>query len=539
MKILDCTFRDGGYYTNWEFNKIEVNQLISSLSGDVSIIELGYKSPHKNRGLWGRCEDKEVFEQLEKEHKNLCFMIDLKDFITDGSVNIEEISKIINNSKESPFSYCRIAIKYHELPLLNKAYKYIKKCGYKIFINLMQTFSLENKQVINFMNNVCELDVEGIYFADSYGNLRKEDIPRWSYFSKLYKIPMGFHGHDNMGLSFSNSLDFVIGGFEYIDSTITGLGRGSGNTKTEQVLLYKNQNLTTDQINLIQLFDGYSNRYSYGYSVGYMLGALNNLHSTKIQEILQKNISMEDKLGEIKSKRKVSVIIPARYKSSRFEGKPLAKIFGKEMILHVCERCAEAVGPENVYVATDDDRIYNKVIESGFNSIKTKEENITGTDRVREASRLLDSEIIVNVQGDEPFINPKDILKAIEFKIQNPDSVINCYSKISNLEDPLDKKIPKVAVSDENNLIYISRGTIPCSKEEKNLPMYKQVCIYVFNKTDLEIYDNKKTPLEKIEDIEILRCLEKNKNVKMLKLDSCSISVDFKEDIEKIESCLN
>lgn len=539
MKILDCTFRDGGYYTNWKFNKTEVNNLITSLSTDVSIIELGYKSPHKNRGLWGRCEDVEVIKQLDSEYENLCFMIDLKDFIVNDSIDTNLMSSLIKCRQNSPFNYCRIAIKYQELKFLKEAFDFIKNCDYKIFVNLMQTFSLKKQDVIHFMNTVSELDVEGVYFADSYGNLKKEDIDNWSCFSKIYNTPMGFHGHDNMGLAFSNSLDFIIGGFEYIDTTVTGLGRGSGNTKTEQVLLYKNQNLTPPQISLLQLFDGYSKQYSYGYSVGYMMGALNSLHPIKTQEILQKNISLQDKLNEIKLKRKISVIIPARYKSSRFEGKPLAKIFGKEMILHVCERCAEAVGSKNVYVATDDDRIYEKVAKEGFNAIKTSEKNITGTDRVREASKELDSEIIVNVQGDEPFINPKDILKAIEFKILNPDSVINCYSEISNLENPLDNKIPKVAVSDDDNLIYISRGSVPCSKDKNYLPQYKQVCIYAFNKKDLEIYDNIKTPLEKIEDIEILRCLEKGKNVKMLKLDSCSISVDFKEDIKKIESCLN
>lgn len=539
MKILDCTFRDGGYYTNWNFNRIEINNLIESLSTDVSIIELGYKSPHKNRGLWGRCQDAEVSNQLDSSHENLCFMIDIKDFIINDCIDIDLMSSLIKPQKDSPFNYCRIAIKYNELKFLKEAFDFIEKCGYKIFINLMQTFSLDKKNVIHFMNTVSELNIEGVYFADSYGNLKKENISNWSCFSKIYNIPMGFHGHDNMGLAFSNSLDFIMGGFEYIDTTVTGLGRGSGNTKTEQVLLYKNQNLTPSQISLLQLFEGYSKHYSYGYSVGYMMGALNNLHPLKTQDILQENISLEDKLNKIKTKRKISVIIPARYKSSRFEGKPLAKIFGKEMILHVCERCSEAVGIENVYVATDDDRIYNKVVEEGFLAIKTKEDNITGTDRVREASKQLDSDIVVNVQGDEPFINPKDILKAIEFKILNPDSVINCYSEIVNVENPLDNKIPKVAISDDNNLIYISRGNIPCSKDKNNLPKYKQVCIYVFNKKDLEIYDNNKTPLEKIEDIEILRCLEKGKNVKMLKIESSSISVDFKEDIKKIESCSN
>lgn len=534
MKILDCTFRDGGYYTNWKFSRNEVNLLINSLSNDVSIIELGYKSPHKDRGLWGQCIDQEVYEQLDNHHDNLCFMIDLKDFIKDGVVDKDLMSSLIKNCDESPFTYCRIAIKHHELPFLEEAFHFIKNLGYKVFINLMQTFQLSKSDVIHFMNSVSNLDVEGVYFADSYGNLKKENVSDWSCFSKIYSIPMGFHGHDNMGLAFSNSLDFLMDGFTYIDTTVTGLGRGSGNTRTEQVLLYKNRNLTPDQISLLHFFEGYLKQYSYGYSVGYMMGALNNLHPVSTQTILQKNISLEDKLNEIKSKKKVSVIIPARYKSSRFEGKPLAKIFDKEMIIHVCEKCAEAVGLENVYVATDDERIAEKVKEFGFQFIMTSEDNATGTDRVREAAKKLDSEIIVNVQGDEPFINPDDIKRAIEFKSLHPDCVVNCYSEIADVEDPLDTKIPKVVVSGED-LVYISRGNVPCSKNG-SIPKYKQVCIYVFNKADLEIFNNQKTDIEKIEDIEIIRCLENGKKVKMLKLNSSSISVDYPEDIQNIES---
>ena len=110
------------------------------------------------------------------------------------------------------------------------------------------------------------------------------------------------------------------------------------------------------------------------------------------------------------------VIIPARFKSTRFPGKPLAKILNKEMIIWVAELSSEAVGKPNVYVATDDHRISSKVEEYGFKTIITPTEMLTGTDRVAMASTNLNYDIFVNVQGDEPMVNPNDILKSIDYK---------------------------------------------------------------------------------------------------------------------------
>ena len=121
------------------------------------------------------------------------------------------------------------------------------------------------------------------------------------------------------------------------------------------------------------------------------------------------------------------VIIPARFKSSRFPGKPLVKILGKEMILWVAEISSKAVGKKNIFIATDDLRISEKVNEHGYKSIMTSSDLLTGTDRVAEACVQLDYDIIVNVQGDEPLIDHKDILRSIEFKKKYPSSIINSY----------------------------------------------------------------------------------------------------------------
>jgi len=237
------------------------------------------------------------------------------------------------------------------------------------------------------------------------------------------------------------------------------------------------------------------------------------------------------------------VIIPARFKSTRFPGKPLAKILKKEMIIWVAELSAIAVGKANVYIATDDFKISDKVKEYGFNSIMTDSELITGTDRVAQAALSLDYDLFVNVQGDEPLIDPDDILKSIKLKKEFPSHIINSFCFINEHEDPSNKNIPKVITSENNDLIYISRAIIPNSKNNnmENIRYKKQVCIYSYFKEELiEFLEfGRKSYLENIEDIEILRFFEFNKKIKMFETKKSSLAVDVPSDIEKVEKELN
>ena len=236
---------------------------------------------------------------------------------------------------------------------------------------------------------------------------------------------------------------------------------------------------------------------------------------------------------------KSCVIIPARFKSSRFEGKPLVKLLNKEMIIWVAELSATAIGKSNVYVATDDLRISNKVEEYGFKTIMTDSNLLTGTDRVAQASMNLDYDLFVNVQGDEPLIDPADILKSIELKEQFPTYIINSFCFINQNEDPKNKNIPKVITNEKNDLIYISRAVIPNSKSHimDKVKYKKQVCIYSYYKEELKLfYDyGKKSYLENIEDIEILRFFELNKQIKMFETKKTSLAVDVFSDVENVE----
>tara|TARA_Y100001968_G_C19414584_1_gene748284 strand:+ start:644 stop:1384 length:741 start_codon:yes stop_codon:yes gene_type:complete len=237
---------------------------------------------------------------------------------------------------------------------------------------------------------------------------------------------------------------------------------------------------------------------------------------------------------------KSCVIIPARYKSSRFPGKPLVELLGKPMILWVAEIAAQAVGMKNVYVATDDIRISNLVDSNGYKYILTSESALTGTDRVAEASYNLDYDFFINVQGDEPLIAPKDIIKCIKYKEINPNCVINAYNYIKLDKEKSSINIPKVITNESEQLVYISRSLIPGFKNLNFKPdSYKrQVCIYGYNQAELKSFLDfgRKSNLEEIEDIEILRFLEFNSIIKMFRASNNSFAVDVKQDVKLVEN---
>lgn len=236
----------------------------------------------------------------------------------------------------------------------------------------------------------------------------------------------------------------------------------------------------------------------------------------------------------------LGVIVPARYQSSRFPGKPLAIISGEYLIIRVLENLKDSVPKENLWVATDHKGIKEICESNGYSVVMTPPDCLTGTDRVAEANKILKFDYVVNVQGDEPLIDSKKFKEFINFFKSNKASCINCYSMLTEAEDPNSINVPKVVFSESKKLLYISRSPIPISKSGKSNQAFKQVCIYGFNKEALSEFGlkQKKTPLENIEDIEILRLLEKGYSVQMYEFNSVSHAVDIPDDIGIVENLL-
>jgi 3-deoxy-manno-octulosonate cytidylyltransferase (CMP-KDO synthetase) len=236
------------------------------------------------------------------------------------------------------------------------------------------------------------------------------------------------------------------------------------------------------------------------------------------------------------------IIIPARYRSTRFPGKPLVSLLGKPMIVWVAELSARAVGKSNVYIATEDDRIKSEIKKFGFNVVMTSDKALTGTDRVAEVSKQINFDVYLNVQGDEPLVMPEDIIKIRDAKLLNMDMIVNGFTWVSNDENPENINLPKLVTNEKNELIYMSRLAVPGFKQNKfKPPKYKkQVCIYAFTKNELEAFHSfgRKSNLEKSEDIEILRFFELKKKILMVETNSISLAVDVPEDIPKAEEAL-
>lgn len=241
---------------------------------------------------------------------------------------------------------------------------------------------------------------------------------------------------------------------------------------------------------------------------------------------------------------RVLILIPARYASTRFPGKPLAELGGKPMIQHVVEK-ATAVA-EEVYVATDDSRIYRQVTDFGGKAVMTSQNHKSGTDRCFEAYREITArcghkyDVVVNIQGDEPFIRPEQV-KALISCFVNPEIQIATLAKrFDNQADIFDPNKVKVVFSSQQTALYFSRSAIPyCRGVESDrwvstAGFYKHIGMYAYRPEVLkEITALPQSLLEQAESLEQLRWLENGYKIAVRLTDHESIGIDTPEDLEK------
>ncbi len=241
---------------------------------------------------------------------------------------------------------------------------------------------------------------------------------------------------------------------------------------------------------------------------------------------------------------KIVGIIPARYKSSRFEGKPLADICGKPMIWWVYNRAVKVQEFSQVFVATDDERIEKACLQYGIKVIMTSTAHRTGTDRIVEVAQKVPADLYVNIQGDEPLIEPDTIRAAILPFLQGENvEVTNLMTRITDPVDVVNSTVPKVITNRENIGIFLTRGPVPYPKGSLEYNYYKQVCVYGFTPQALAFfgeYGKKygKAKIEEIEDIEILRFIENGYKVKYIEVDSDTVAVDTEKDLFRVRKIM-
>ena len=234
---------------------------------------------------------------------------------------------------------------------------------------------------------------------------------------------------------------------------------------------------------------------------------------------------------------KIVCVIPARFESSRFKGKPIAKILNKPMIWWVYNQVKKVDLINEIYVATDDQRIVNVCQKYGINTILTSVNHLTHLDRLFEVSQKINFDLIINVNGDEPIIDPEVIKHFIPKKVNiNKSLIFNAYTKLIRPSHLIDNSKIKVVMDVNKNALYFSRSAIPYPQKENNVDYNKFIGLQVFTRKSLEFCGHQKRgPLESTEDIDEFRFIENGHQIKMIEVISASISVDSKKDIEYVE----
>lgn len=230
-------------------------------------------------------------------------------------------------------------------------------------------------------------------------------------------------------------------------------------------------------------------------------------------------------------------VIPARFGSSRFPGKPLADICGHPMIWWVYNNVKDIPEFDELVVATDDERIKEKCKEDNINVVLTSSKHESGTDRVVEVSEKITGDLFIVVMGDEPLIQANDVGRLIDEMIGNDCIAGMLITKYKSPVDVVNTTTIKVAINDNNDVIFMSRVPIPFPKAMIGYDYYKNIGVYAFRKEALEIF--KSTPkgrIEKAEDLEMLRLIEKHCIVRAVEVNSDSMSVDTQKDLERIRA---
>lgn len=235
--------------------------------------------------------------------------------------------------------------------------------------------------------------------------------------------------------------------------------------------------------------------------------------------------------------RKILGVIPARFASSRYPGKVLASVDSRTMIEHVFERVSMARYLTSVIIATDDQRVHAEARRIGARVNMTRSDHLSGTDRVAEvASAFEDYELVVNIQADEPLIDPNAIDAAVLPLLEEPSIPMGTLKK--RIEDPreiTDPNVVKVVTDRFENAIYFSRATIPFQRDTGGLMLYKHIGLYVYRRTFLLRYSEMPVgPLEKAEKLEQLRALENGFSIRVVETDYESFGVDTPDDMERV-----
>jgi 4-hydroxy 2-oxovalerate aldolase len=296
FKILDCTLRDGGYYNNWDFSSEVVDCYLQAMSlANIDYVELGLRNfPKKGfLGAYAYTTENHINSMDLPEGPVYGVMVDAKTILSSGFEIEEAVEKLFVPVAESALSVVRVAAHFKEVEHSGPIVKKLKQLGYTVGYNLMQAGGKPDEVIAEKAQIVSSWDVvDVLYFADSLGNMDSHEVERIIDAIRIsWKGTLGIHTHNNMGQGLSNTLSAKCSGVSWLDTTITGMGRGAGNTPTENLLAVLDKNESKYNPKpvyevVIRHFEAMQREYGWGSNLLYFLGAQNHVHPTYIQNLL-------------------------------------------------------------------------------------------------------------------------------------------------------------------------------------------------------------------------------------------------------------
>jgi 4-hydroxy 2-oxovalerate aldolase len=309
--FLDCTFRDGGYYVNWDFEEsLIIKYLKATKKAKINIIEMGFRFLPKNKflGALGYTSDNYLKSLPIPNSVKIAVMINADEILSYLNGPEEAINLLFNPKNKSPVDIVRIATNAKDILACKKIAQLLKRLGYQVYLNLMQIDHLKLEDLSKIAKIISNWKlIKTLYFADTFGSLEPDTIEKIVYSIKLeWKGDLGFHAHDNKGYALANCIVALKNGVNYLDGTLLGMGRGAGNVKTENLLIELSKHSYGEYIpeHLFQLilqdFQKLKNKYGWGPNVYYHLSAMNGIHPTYIQQMLgDERYEQEDVLSSI------------------------------------------------------------------------------------------------------------------------------------------------------------------------------------------------------------------------------------------------
>lgn len=313
--LLDCTLRDGGYYNDWDFSKELIDTYLKAMqAAGVDIVELGLRSL-RNEGFKGACAfttDSFIRSLEVPQGLEVGVMVNAVELLTD-KVSLETTLERLfpEPANSSPVSVVRIACHVHEFNKALPASSWLKERGFTVGFNLMQVADRGQEEIESLSQQASSWPLDALYFADSMGSMNPEQVAQViSWLRKHWSGPLGIHTHDNMGMALQNTLRAIDEGVTWVDATVTGMGRGPGNAKTEYLALELAQ-LRDTACNMVPLmsliqrvFLPMQHRCGWGTNTYYYLAGKYGIHPTYIQEMLSDSrYSEEDILAVIEHLR--------------------------------------------------------------------------------------------------------------------------------------------------------------------------------------------------------------------------------------------